>query len=151
MIKYCNECLLSDKIKSICLLTNIPIELESDYCSQHKEQLLPCTICGRPMLSPGYYEYAPEGHLLHYCQSCHSLLNTCQVCSNVRHCEFETNPDPMPKVVMQTIRQGNAVMQMQVKNEERVKKFCHSCRCWMADGIDACGKEFNIGCVNQTI
>ena len=64
-----------------------------------------------------------------------------------KKCEFITNPDPMPQVVMKTVRQGNMMMQTQVKNEERVQKFCPSCCCW--DKNHGCMKEFNIGCINK--
>jgi hypothetical protein len=33
-------------------------------------------------------------------------------------------------VIMQTLRQGNAIMQTQVINPERVKITCYNCSCW---------------------
>jgi hypothetical protein len=39
----------------------------------------------------------------------------------------------MPKQVMQTIRQGNIVMQTVVPNPERIKAFCTNCGCYNAD------------------
>lgn len=145
--KYCKTCSLRNEAKKICQLTGIPINLETDFCSKHIEDITnTCNICGQLMITPGFVEHTSEG-VIHYCEQCHQALNTCQLCPNVRKCEFHTNPDPMPKVVMKTVRQGNMVMQTQVKNEERVQKFCPSCCCW--DENHGCMKEFNIGCVNK--
>lgn len=149
MIKYCNTCLLSDKEKQVCLLSGIPIDLDKDFCSKHTKETTPCDICGRAMIKPDYFEYDCEGNLHQYCERCHQMYHTCQLCPNCQKCEFETNPDPMPKFIMKTTQQGNMIMQAQVRNEERVKKFCHSCVCWLADGVDACGKTFNVGCYKQ--
>jgi hypothetical protein len=147
-IKYCRTCSLKDPNQLVCRLTGIPIDLDKDFCSKHATELTTCQICRSVMVEPGFIIDTGD-KILHYCSRCHQLLNTCQLCSKAGVCEFETNPDPMPKVVMQTVRQGNMVMQTQAKNEERIKKFCHSCHCWMGDGIDACGKEFNIGCYKK--
>lgn len=75
------------------------------------------------------------------CERCASLFGTCSMCLNGVNCEFETNPSPMPKQVMQTIRQGNMVMQTVVPNPERIKAFCTNCSCY---GIDPpmCLRQF---------
>lgn len=105
-----------------------------------------CEICGYPMeLVGSFLEQDSEGEWHQYCARCAELLKTCQAC--FAPCEFETNPDPMPKFVMKTVRQGNMMMQTQVKNEERVQKFCSSCCCW--DENHGCMKEFNVGCINK--
>ena len=70
------------------------------------------------------------------CDRCAQYFNTCQLCLNSMNCEFETNPDPMPKQIQQTIRQGNMVAQTVVRNQERENKFCTHCPCW--NTIDAC-------------
>lgn len=67
------------------------------------------------------------------CARCASLFGTCSMCLNSINCEFETNPSPLPKQVMQTIRQGNMVVQTVVPNPERIKAFCTSCHCYNAD------------------
>ena len=145
MIKYCSTCRLRDKQKKVCLLFGVPME-DRDYCSKHADEIILCDICGNPLLGPTYVEDDGDEKLLRYCERCHQAFQTCQLCSKMQECEFETNPDPMPKIVMKAVRQGNMMMQTQVKNEERVQKFCHSCHCWLGDGIDACGKEFNVSC-----
>ena len=147
MIKYCNTCRLSDKTKKICLLSGISINLDTDFCSKHAETLKTCCICGGYVVEPGYIDWDGEGEVHEYCERCHQLFNTCQFCPSFQKCEFMTNPDPMPQVVTKTVRQGNMMMQTQVKNEERVQKFCPSCCCW--DENHGCMKEFNVGCVNK--
>ena len=146
-IKYCNTCRLSNKNKQVCLLTGLPVNLNTDYCSKHVDEPTLCDICGVPMVTPGFIEEDPEGNWHTHCERCQQLYNTCQLCPKFQKCEFMTNPDPMPKVVMKTVRQGNMVMQTQVKNDARVQKFCPSCECW--DENHGCMKEFNSGCINQ--
>lgn len=146
MIKYCNTCRLRDKTKKVCLLFGIPME-DTDYCSKHADVIIPCDICGQALLGSTYVEYDGEGEPHQYCERCHQAFNTCQLCPSFQKCEFKTNPDPMPQVVMKTVRQGNMMMQTQVKNEKRVQKFCPSCCCW--DENYGCMKEFNVGCINK--
>ena len=145
-IKYCNTCRLYDKMQGICGLKGMKMNGEIDFCSKHTDYLKVCCICNNIMLEPGYIECSTEEPIL-MCERCHQAYNTCQMCPRFKVCEFQTNPDPMPQVVMKTIRQGNAVMQIQVKNEERVKKFCPSCECW--DENHGCMKEYNIGCYKR--
>lgn len=148
MIEHCRTCALRNEAKQVCQLTGIPINLDIDYCSKHTEDLTNvCDMCGSLMLAPGFVESDAEGKVHIYCHRCNQLFSTCQLCDNVAKCEFETNPDPMPKVVMKTVRQGNMVMQTQVRNEERMKKICPSCSCWSDEF--GCLKEFNIGCLNK--
>ena len=146
MIKYCSTCRLHDKTKKVCLLFGTPMQ-DTDYCSKHADKITLCDICGQPLLGTTYVEYDDEGECHQYCERCHQAFNTCQLCPSFQKCEFMTNPDPMPQVVMKTVRQGNMMMQTQVKNEERVQKFCPSCCCWNEN--HGCMKEFNVGCINK--
>lgn len=145
-MEYCNTCVYGDKIKKVCLYYGTHIDLDKDFCSKHAKEINYCEVCGQAMMIVGsFLEQDSNGVWHQYCARCAELLKTCQTCS--APCEFQTNPDPMPKVVMKTVRQGNMVMQTQVKNEERVQKFCPSCCCW--DENHGCMKEFNVGCINK--
>ena len=144
-IKNCKSCALSEKTKLVCRLTGIPIDLEKDFCSKHAMHLNRCDLCGNPMVAPIYVSL--DG-ALQYCGNCRQVFSTCQLCQNASKCEFETNPDPMPKVVVKTIQQNGMVMQAQVKNNERIQKFCPSCICWNKE-TECCMKEFNIGCSSR--
>ena len=146
MIKYCETCRFHDKLKKICLISGIPME-DTDFCSKHAKEFKVCNICRGAIVGNVYYDHNAEGELIQYCERCHQTFQTCQLCPSFQKCEFMTNPDSMPKVVTKTVRQGTMIMQAQVKNEEREKKFCPSCCCW--DENHGCMKEFNIGCINQ--
>ena len=146
MNKTCNTCLLGDKIQKRCRLSGIPIDPEKDFCSHYTDSLENCEICGHPMLTEGSFIEQDDNGVWHqYCSNCAKLLQTCQTCSNP--CEFESNPDPMPKVVIKTVRQGNMQMQTQVMNPERIQKFCPSCNCY--DEEVGCKRVFNDSCCKK--
>ena len=142
-MEYCNTCACFNKNKNICGLSGIPMEGDKDYCSKHTDTILRCEVCGNMMLVPGsIIEIDSEGKSHQFCPRCRELLKTCQTCSAL--CEFETNPDPMPKVVVKTVRQGNIQMQTQIRNPDRESKFCHSCGCY--DEELGCKRQFNVAC-----
>lgn len=75
-------------------------------------------------------------------------MNTCHTCRQNTLCEFETSPDPMPKAITQQAQKNNIILiKFQIKNSERVKKFCLSCPCWNAKK-QVCFKEYGTGCIN---
>jgi hypothetical protein len=144
-MKYCETCRLCNKQQKQCGLSGLPVDPATDYCSKYDESVIICDVCHNPLLvTNSFIRYEGEKTLL-LCQRCNFLYKSCQSCQKARECEFETNPNPLPKMVMKTLRQGNTVMQIQTKNEERVKLFCLNCACWLED-CEACGKEFGIGC-----
>ena len=149
MIKYCRTCRLGGDNATKCGLTGVPIDPTVDYCSKHMSELPVCDVCGNPFVGLAHIELDENDNPYQLCPHCHQNLGGCLLCSFAQVCAFETNPDPMPKYVVKTIQQGNVTMQAQVKNEERVKKFCHGCRCWYEEA-GHCLKDFNVGCVNLT-
>lgn len=145
MARSCKTCMLCNKQKSICLLNGATVKMEIDDCSKHSKYLDYCDICRSPVLPDGLVIEEDENGELHtICGRCNQALSTCQSCKQFQICPFETDPNPLPKVVMKTIRQGNMMMQTQIKNEERVKALCHTCGCWSEEC--GCMKEFNVGC-----
>ena len=94
----------------------------------------PCNYCGKPASTV----VDSEGNCS--CVNCYQQFYTCRMCENGSMCEFETNPSPLPKVVVQTIRQGPVTMQTQVKNPQRIEEFCQKCLCWNSEE-NYCGKE----------
>ena len=74
------------------------------------------------------------------CANCFNATKTCAMCVHGNSCEFETNPDPTPKQVQQTIRQGNMTLQAIVKNPSRIETFC-------AGGCPCFNPEF--GCLKE--
>lgn len=93
-----------------------------------------CDYCGRLGSADVITEDA------YICRDCYSKHDTCALCENGYICSFETDPSPLPKVVMQTIRRGNMTMQTQVKNPERFQAFCLKCECFNKEE-NICGKE----------
>ena len=134
MKKICKNCLFIHSEQPFCTLGIGNIDPANDCCPKFlaKDAIVgKCSICGGTVYT-GYEVFdLLEGdnfRILH--RECAKKLGTCQTCVLANACEFDTNPDPMPKVVMQTIRQGNMTMQTQVRNPSRVEKFCNSCSCF---------------------
>ena len=148
-IKYCETCKVCVKEKGICQRHGIaiPVDLKKDYCSKHVDEIIICEVCRQPMIPPGIIEVDKDGNVHQFCDRCNQLMKTCATCPKVQYCAFDMDPNPMPKVVMQTVQQGNMTMQSQIKNPERIKLFCHSCKCWNEDA--GCFREYNIGCIKK--
>ena len=105
---------------------------------------LKCNYCGRPCLENAIVSANPienaEPAWFVMCPQCLQQVNTCVMCQEAHKCEFETNPDPSPKQIQQTIRQGQMIMQTVVKNPDRIEKTCKKlCKCW--DEENGCLKE----------
>ena len=145
-MKHCDTCLLADKVQNVCRASNLPIDPFKDYCSKHVEEVYPCYLCGHHIIGKSFITYNPHGDIIIACENC--IKTTCRACSKASVCEFETNPDPMPKVIVERANANGMIIQHQVKNPERVKKFCHSCYCWHEES--GCMKNYNMGCPNLT-
>jgi hypothetical protein len=96
---------------------------------------LKCNYCGRPCLENAIVSANPdqesERKWFVMCPQCCTQVETCVMCQEANKCDFETNSDPSPKQVQQTIRQGQMVMQTIVQNPDRVEKTCkNGCKCW---------------------
>jgi hypothetical protein len=95
------------------------------------------------MTAEGTYIDHTTGQLL--CAKCNEAYGTCSACADSNTCDFETNPSPLPKVVVQVMRQGPVTSQTQIKNPERIAITCAvNCACYH-NGI--CCKEFGT-CAN---
>lgn len=141
--KLCKTCGYLHPQQPICQLRGEQVDPNADFCSKHQEiyEVETCAICGRPIYNINLLLDVQEDGSVRYLHfACGKALNTCATCANSQACEFDTNPDPMPKVVMQTVRQGNMVMQTQVRNPDRINKLCLKCNCYK-DGF--CCKEYN--------
>ena len=74
------------------------------------------------------------------CMNCCKSFTTCRMCEKVYECPFETDPSPLPKVILQTMQQGPMTVQTQVRNPERVKQFCFPCECFDKEDL-ICRRE----------
>lgn len=151
MIKYCSTCYLRRRAQNqqlVCALTKLPIlKPDEESCSHHQDTLLNCQICGKQVMRSADLELTQlkNGTVekwISACHSCSELIGQCAGCSHVSTCEFETNPDPTPKVIQKQIRQGNQIIVSGVRNPERVEKLCKNCKCFCKDEND-CAKNFN--------
>lgn len=142
--KLCKTCGYLHPQQPICQLRGEQVDPNADFCSKHQVvyEVETCAICGQPIYNTNLLlDVQEDGSVRYIHLACGRALNTCSTCKHRGRCEFETNPDPMPKVVMQTVRQGNMVMQTQVRNPDRIRKFCHECPCF--DPENECLKQFN--------
>ena len=116
-----------------------------------------CINCGRqPLASTDTVVCVNENdETFVFCTQCAARLGTCAMCKQSAQCEFAQNPDPMPQFVVQTFQRqtpmGIQTIQQQIKNPERVKKFCidMKCPCFYEDLEDAfCCRENCATCTN---
>ena len=142
---YCKSCALRGlKAPEVCALYNVK-RANDEYCSDHRNSLVTCSICGNVILSDGIIN---DGHLI--CRNCFSNSETCKICRFCDVCEFETNPSPLPKAVQKQIRQGNMTAVTQVMNPERIHITCEKgCKCY--DAQKGCLKQKNGSCSNISI
>ena len=68
-----------------------------------------------------------------FCPKCSKFFGQCPLCEHYPQCGFENDPDPMPQFIMATMKQqtpqGVAIIQKQVPNTERLRKFCLDGKC----------------------
>ena len=138
--KNCAGCGYHDPRAGICVLYKREV-IDEDYCSSYSSSPTVCATCQSYIAGRAFLYETPKGYI-EVCGRCTRALPTCAGCKNGIYCAFEEDPNPMPKVVMQTIRQGNAVMQTQVRNPERVRLLCENCPCWNTED-KVCNREFN--------
>lgn len=125
-----NSCALSGQRKD-----------KDDFCSQHRKHIYPCQVCGKEYIKGVLYSW-DNNNYIEICGHCHEAASTCVLCEHGQHCAFEEDPSSIPKVIPQTIRQGNTIIQTTVKNPERIRKLCHKCQCFDAEE-NSCNREFN--------
>lgn len=96
-----------------------------------------CNYCGREnpqLIFTVFNDNAPTA----MCPNCAQVIGTCGLCTNSVKCEFESNPSPLPKMVMKTVQQGNMIMQTTIPNPDRIKALCPSCACYSEDPFICC-------------
>ena len=139
----CNSCALKTKDGYHCSLTSWEINPFEDSCFRHTRSITICEICNIPIVGTKYLELI--GNTYHVlCTQCNAKMYTCQSCDKGQECLFLTDPSPVPKVTNKTIRQGNMIMQTQIKNPEREKITCTKCQCWIENECQKeCGRCIN--------
>ena len=132
--KYCKNCALRNPSASKCQLTGLEFQPLDQACAHYVEHLEECGICGKKLPKGEVIDVTNPADVFYICPSCEQLLGTCKTCEKARKCSFNSDPSTLPKIIPQTIRQGNTVMQTQVRNPERVKITCaKNCACYHAE------------------
>ena len=111
--------------EGICKVLNVKT-IKNCHCPFYKETIDTCALCGKPIVEAGIID---GGEL--YCVKCGMLLGTCDTCRHMPVCTFVTDPSPVPKVIQQSVKQGNMIASMPVKNPNRIEITCKKgCECW---------------------
>lgn len=101
-----------------------------------------CKRCGRQGAT-----VIDEGNF--FCRECTELFGTCAMCVHSAKCEFNDNPVPIPKAIMQKIRQqtemGYIEQIQQVPNPQRIKAMCIETECVCCKECD----DKKIRCMRQ--
>lgn len=134
--KKCGNCALWQQNNGLCPVFKMSLKEEENACpayiNSNKE---PCEICGHLFISPGFITADDKGIYHIYCDNCASEIGNCSTCINSQECSFNNDTScPLPQMVMKTIRQGNAVIQSQVPNPERIRETCQKvCPCYSSE------------------
>lgn len=142
MLSQCNNCAFRD-INSVCQIFKTRVEPTRAACPGHKSTLYNCNNCGRPIINALTWTQKSEESWTPYCEECSLQIGNCPTCARSTTCVFETDPSPLPKVVVKTIRQGNTQMQIQIRNPERIDVTCREkCKCF--DPENGCLRQMNM-------
>ena len=141
--KTCFNCGFASLNSQQCLVIGTPIDPAAHYsCPYWVKELIKCYNCGQIIPNKNHtISQTPEGKWKSICDKCLQLSGTCGGCVNSQSCDFETNPSPIPKAVQKRIQQGNQIMVVTVKSDERINETCvKNCECFDQDNR-VCLKE----------
>ena len=128
-MKSCATCIYVERASCECARLQTKVDLQADICPFYSNVPYICAVCNRIGSAEDIFIDSKTNKYL--CGDCLAAASTCKLCANATSCDFESNPSPLPKVVMQNIRQGNMMIQTQVRNPERVKITCaNGCICY---------------------
>lgn len=145
----CIRCAIYKQSNGKCPIFTRDVSQERG-CPMFAAELDPCDICGKHI--PDGKVFLINNNTLHQvCPQCNELIRTqqCQVCAGSIYCAFQQDQSCQiqPYIVVQR-RQGNAVVQMQQKNPERIAATCaKGCKCYFNE---MCLREEG-DCPNQQI
>ena len=147
-MRTCGECALMRNNAGICPIYKTRFSADEGGCPAFTNGIEHCDICGSPILKGGnLYLEDSDATLKIICGNC-SQLPKCRLCTHINQCAFE------PPFVMQTIQQGNMIMQQQVRNQKRVELTCgKGCPCYhqTSEGDFQCFRDYGEGCRNHKI
>ena len=119
-----------------CALSNTPLTNLDTFCPHYTESAYICELCGKHLFKEAVnYTYGDKQSYHLICLNCYSLLFTCQTCQSANTCAFEQDQTVSePPYVMAQMRQGNSIIQQQIKNPKRIELTCKvNCPCFIND------------------
>lgn len=116
----------------ICQLMREPAPEDCKCPHYTAAPLNQCVFCKQITLD-GVFILNKEDKPFPICKNCSTAFGTCRACQESAECRFQSDPSPIPPVIMETRQQGNMVIQQQVINPERVKITCALCECWSGE------------------
>lgn len=142
----CASCPSRNHNTQICSIFQCKVP-DDFFCKYAETSYHTCEICGN--LVPNdrlYLTLVDDDKYLYAHHQCIKAYGHCETCANASLCAFQTSAIEIPPVVVQTIHQGNAVIQQQVKNPARIAETCaKGCSCYIDE---KCRKESGNTCDN---
>ena len=129
----CNICArrVNQNGENFCVLSKRVItDLIKNKCEWYLpiEKIRTCDICHR-QYEEVYIDITDNNNIRFICPECTSLFNTCRMCARGTICAFHAD-QKTPDFIMRQVRQGNAIMQAQVRNPDKEAIYCTKCDCW---------------------
>ncbi len=153
MERTCGKCALKSLQGGICPIFKSDMTGEQG-CPQFVAELDFCEVCGNVIVNGGAYRYEEDDKSWHLmCNEC-ANGHPCAACENAHYCALQQDQScPEPLHIMQTIRQGNMVVQQQVINPKRIELTCGKCKCYNLtdEGEYFCFKEEQCTCHNYKV
>ena len=144
-MKLCGQCAYWRYQGGNCPFLKARLPEINPACSRFIGDFYDCDLCHN--LTPSVIIDITDETPSIVCDNCFSQYGKCPTCLETSSCRFQTDPSPLPKVVMKTIRNGNMTMQSQVKNPERVAITCEKgCSCFSQE--DGCRRDLG-SCENH--
>ena len=123
---------------NICQRLNMATD-ENCKCPLYMRSYDTCACCDQPILDGGVFDNVTKRL---FCSKCGQQLGMCVTCKRRNECKFETDPNTVPKMIHQTVRQGNIMSSFPVKNPNRIAITCKTgCECWSEEF--GCLREFS--------
>ena len=135
----CNECGLRND--NTCLIARRPIEnLSSTACpwGRRASSIRTCEVCNQRFESVIIDMTTNTPHFI--CENCLKERCTCNSCTQQMFCGFLAD-QMTPDYVLRQFRNGNQVIQTQVKNPDKIEIYCKVCKCWNKEQL-YCMKEW---------
>lgn len=107
-----------------------------------------CELGNHPILPQNKVIFLDDAGTAHIvCDSCYAQLNTCGNCTKNLGCAFETDPSPLPKIVVASTAQSGMTIRQEVRNPERISATCAvACPCYSST-FSSCSRLNSI-CAN---